>query len=308
MPHLAVALYFLALSSELVSFGVFVSILRGGHSPLVRSYLVYLLSASFQTLASLVGLYASIALGLNGPQVAGAFYFVTTLSLALQTYAAPRFFLGFADLPFAGATKRCAIGGAAFVLVSAPLAFASGGLRLLSFLPPTLALLSFLAMMLYSQARLVGAYERIKDRIGRIGVPAIIAYNLACVAAGVAESLVSGRQLAEGRWPSGLLLQPSIAIAWNLLSLAWAFAFEASGAVSRASGIEPDEARARQFGMTDRELELARLLASGAANKEMADLLGLSANTVRNHVHNIYEKTGARNRVELVRTLCGADG
>jgi DNA-binding CsgD family transcriptional regulator len=57
------------------------------------------------------------------------------------------------------------------------------------------------------------------------------------------------------------------------------------------------------YGLTPREAELVALIAAGASNKEIASQLGLSGNTVRNHIHNVFEKTGARNRVELVRKL-----
>lgn len=165
----------------------------------------------------------------------------------------------------------------------------------------------FLSMMLYGQVRLILAYPRIRDRLGRIGVPALVAYNAACVAAGFLDSGPTAAQLAAGAWPYGTLLRPAFYVASNLVAIAWAFRYEASGTLARAASVEPDPARARGFGLTERELELSRRLAAGEANKEIAAALGLSPNTVRNHVHNIFEKTGARNRVELLRALCGAD-
>jgi DNA-binding CsgD family transcriptional regulator len=306
MPHLAFILFSLAASSGILCMGLFAFIYRTGRSPLVKSYLLYLGIGVFQNAFPVFGLYAALALG-GGHPLAPPYYFASTLSLGALTYAAPRFFLEFADIDFARGVKRAAIGACAIVVASSPLCFASGDSPALAYLSPSLGLAAFLVSMLYCQARLILAYSRIKDRVGRVGVPAILVYDLVCIAAGVVDSGFSGAQMAAGEWPRGLLLQPALFIIWNLLSLAWAFAYEASGSVARPASVEPDPARARRFGMTERELELSRLLASGAANKEMAAALGLSANTVRNHVHNIYEKTGARNRVELVRALCGAD-
>jgi DNA-binding CsgD family transcriptional regulator len=228
--------------------------------------------------------------------------------LGVFAYVASRFFLEFADIGFEGAPRRLVISLSAAVLAVSPLAFIKGGPVFISILPSLAGLIVFLFAMLYSQLRLVFAYGRIRDRLGRIGIPTILAYNIVCIAGCTLDSIVSGQQLAAGAWPFGVLVQPLLYLAWNILSLAWALAYEGSGTIGNSASLEPDPVAARRFGITDRELELARLLAKGAANKEIAAVLGLSPNTVRNHVHNIFEKTGARNRVELVRALCDRGG
>ena len=52
-----------------------------------------------------------------------------------------------------------------------------------------------------------------------------------------------------------------------------------------------------------RELEIARLAASGLSNKEIAARLFLSYRTVENQLHAAYEKLGVRNRAELSQAL-----
>lgn len=44
---------------------------------------------------------------------------------------------------------------------------------------------------------------------------------------------------------------------------------------------------------------MARLVARGASNREIADLLALSTKTVARHLTNMLAKLGARNRTEL---------
>ena len=51
--------------------------------------------------------------------------------------------------------------------------------------------------------------------------------------------------------------------------------------------------------LTKREKEVLGLLLDGWRNQDIAERLGLSANTVKNHVYSVYQKTGAANRVEL---------
>ena len=55
---------------------------------------------------------------------------------------------------------------------------------------------------------------------------------------------------------------------------------------------------ARPDGLTKRELEVLRAVASGHSNKEIALELVLSVHTVERHVANVYRKIGARNRAE----------
>jgi DNA-binding NarL/FixJ family response regulator len=53
-------------------------------------------------------------------------------------------------------------------------------------------------------------------------------------------------------------------------------------------------------GLTDREAEILRLIASGRSNGEIAALLFVSEATVKTHVNHIYAKTGSRTRAQAV--------
>jgi len=48
--------------------------------------------------------------------------------------------------------------------------------------------------------------------------------------------------------------------------------------------------------LTRRETEIALLIDEGLANKEIASRLGIAPQTVKNHVHNLLQKLGARGR------------
>jgi DNA-binding NarL/FixJ family response regulator len=52
--------------------------------------------------------------------------------------------------------------------------------------------------------------------------------------------------------------------------------------------------------LTRRELEVLRTLANGSGNKEIADQLGISDNTVKFHIAQIMAKFGAHSRTEAV--------
>jgi DNA-binding NarL/FixJ family response regulator len=51
-------------------------------------------------------------------------------------------------------------------------------------------------------------------------------------------------------------------------------------------------------GLTSRELEVLRLVAQGASNRDIGRALFISEHTAANHVRNILTKTGCANRTE----------
>jgi len=51
--------------------------------------------------------------------------------------------------------------------------------------------------------------------------------------------------------------------------------------------------------LSDREKEIVELVAQGYRNKEIAGKLFISEQTVKNHLHNIFDKLGVSDRLEL---------
>ena len=55
--------------------------------------------------------------------------------------------------------------------------------------------------------------------------------------------------------------------------------------------------------LTDREMEILRLMQQGLPNKSISRQLGIELSTVKNHVHSILAKLGAHNRGEAISLL-----
>jgi len=62
-----------------------------------------------------------------------------------------------------------------------------------------------------------------------------------------------------------------------------------------------DAARIRALGLTPRELEVLKLIAEGLSNKEMAERLFVSENTVKTHASRVFDKLGASRRTQAVQ-------
>jgi DNA-binding NarL/FixJ family response regulator len=63
---------------------------------------------------------------------------------------------------------------------------------------------------------------------------------------------------------------------------------------------KPDKQQSTALRLTERELEVLRLVARGLNNREVAKELFISENTVKNHVRNILEKLQLHSRMEAV--------
>ncbi len=56
--------------------------------------------------------------------------------------------------------------------------------------------------------------------------------------------------------------------------------------------------------LTSHEMRYLRCLADGVSNKHIARKLGVSENTVKFHLKNVYSKLAVRTRQEAISTAC----
>ena len=62
-----------------------------------------------------------------------------------------------------------------------------------------------------------------------------------------------------------------------------------------------NETRLRELGITRRELEILELIAGGLSNREIAERLFVSENTVKTHSSRLFDKLSARRRTQAVQ-------
>jgi DNA-binding NarL/FixJ family response regulator len=68
----------------------------------------------------------------------------------------------------------------------------------------------------------------------------------------------------------------------------------------------PNSRKRAKWGLTRREQQLIPLIGRGLSNKEIANYMGLSDQTIKNHVHRILGKVGVSDRL-AVREVCGPE-
>ncbi len=59
----------------------------------------------------------------------------------------------------------------------------------------------------------------------------------------------------------------------------------------------------RRFGISNRESDIIMMMLQGFSNNAIAEKLYISTLTVKNHVYHIYQKTGVRNKIQLINIM-----
>src|SRR4026207_815352 len=125
--------------------------------------------------------------------------------------------------------------------------------------------------------------------------------------------LIAGLRLIEYRW---LVVEHSVEIYAGLVAAVFAslgiwlglkLTKHTETVVVREVMVEApvnfvrDETRLQSRGITPRELEILQLIADGLSNKEIAERVFVSENTVKTHSSRVFDKLGARRRTQAVQ-------
>ena len=135
----------------------------------------------------------------------------------------------------------------------------------------------------------------------------VLLYGLVC---GV---LIAGLKLIEYRW---LVVEYSVEIYGGLVAAVFAAVGIWLGLkltrhtetvvvrevmVAAPVDFVRDEAKLESLGVTPRELEILQLIAAGLSNREIAERVHVSENTVKTHSSRVFDKLGARRRTQAVQ-------
>jgi len=82
----------------------------------------------------------------------------------------------------------------------------------------------------------------------------------------------------------------------------------AQGVLNAMAGESRTEKPGNIGRLSDRERQIAHLVANGMRNRDIASELHISENTVKRHLQSIFDKTGARDRLELAVMAIGEIG
>ncbi len=142
-------------------------------------------------------------------------------------------------------------------------------------------------------AQLWGAAQVLREAIGAPLPPVYRATYQQAVAA--ARTRLGEKAFAAG-WAQGRTMTPEQALAAR--EMAMKPASLQSGAVV-APPLTRRAAKSAFGGLTEREREVAALIAEGKASREIAELLVVTSRTIEKHIENILSKLGFTSRTQI---------
>ncbi|WP_028328797.1 helix-turn-helix domain-containing protein [Brachyspira alvinipulli] len=266
----------------------------------LKYYIIFLLSFAFLLLIRAVKLFSFLTIpSFMSNNIFNILYFFTfSIAMSLMLYFIPAFLYRFLNLKWNFRENII------YILLSV-IHFILGILGILiKFDIYILSSVIFYASITYLFIIGFINYKNIKDKtikliVKMLGIITIIIYPIL-----IYQLILYRREAADiGSMDITLIL---FYIWWNLVMLgylSWYFInIVKNKNIFTETVINNDEREKIEDNivLTRREKEILSYLLDGKTNKEVSLILDISLNTVNNHVANIYEKSGVKNRVELV--------
>jgi DNA-binding CsgD family transcriptional regulator len=295
--HLLFVLYIVAIGIAVGPILTCLLLYRKGN---VRAYLsaAFLFGGGSLLLASDgVKMYASFTIGSPVPSVLFFALACTVVGTAMMTWAIPSLAFQLVNLPMPRGIHAVRV--ILFVLFQA-----LGAVKELfpSPLPSALHGVSISIVYCGFAGFVLANFNRLEDRLLRSLMRTML-YLLAgllvlMIAQGVLEGVLD--------LPTSIKLSPLAQLIFQLTAgctvMSFAVRYFAAG-----TGQSPDDpvpqAFLSRFSISSREQDIIVLMLQGLGNREIGERLFISAQTVKNHVYNIYRKTGVANKVQLVNLL-----
>jgi DNA-binding CsgD family transcriptional regulator len=149
----------------------------------------------------------------------------------------------------------------------------------------------FVAVILYCLIIALLYYKRIKSNLLKKIVKAFLILYVIFLPGFIWDSILI--------MYNNILLTPLFYLLWNLMTIYFGVRY----LLVVKEKIQLNQQFLHEYDFSKREIEILDLMLLGLSYKKIAEKAFISPATVKTHLHNIYAKTGARNRNELAALL-----
>ncbi len=297
MPHLILAFYLLALIAGTAALSQTLLMWQRYRKPVIRRYAWFLLSLYLILLGFLVDLYARVALHEGSTEARIIVWILQAAGGMTYVFTSPFFFYSLAGQEVKGPAR-----GVFFTIDAVVVVAAGANIAFPSYLPVSYALSGILFSMIaygivFISLHLRGIGEKQLRRAIEIflGLSAVFFPLMLIDAAMDLVPALSFFRFMEN------LAQTLYFLILNCLTVAFGLRYLDRPAYAGREGLTDYFLSA--FGVTAREREIIGLLLEGTGTKRIAQKLFISPKTAENHVYNIYQKLGVRNRVQMYQMI-----
>ena len=288
MDHILLLLYLLSGFTGLTSM-VFLFVKYGNKAPYMQEYLKIHFAYTVLILSALVIFYLKINV-FHSPLIMSIFLSAVLIWQGVFSWLLPRFTAVMGTSVFSGKTRLVWTIFLFFFPVLAVLQFLLRNTNV-AFLPLIIGVSLFFLMIVWFITRSIFSEQELKKNN-----PVWIYFLIFTVVVIAVEMWFKFYIGFLSDYPINI---PLIFLCWNILSI-YQFKVEMVNSLPNVT-ITPE--KAKKWNLTEREVEIVIAIAKGDSNKEIASGFNLSFSTVKNHVYNIYKKTGAKSRVDILNLL-----
>jgi DNA-binding CsgD family transcriptional regulator len=296
VPHIVLGLCILAFSCgvAVISFGTLAY--QRQRRRFYRSFTLQFTGSTLILLAEGIRTYDLVTAGALWPAVQIVLAVLTTLGNGLLGYALPLFAL---DLTGVALTARRTI---VHGILAAVLAVMGCFMELFPIAPTFIVdYLAMIGLYGYGMLILVRGLRKIEDPALQVLTKRFL-FLAGCTALpGVAQLVL--RFLPDA--PNDLRQYPLVQLVYYLVSigLLLSYVLRTPRTQPFVGGCALSVDFVQRYNISPRECEIITALEQGVSNRKLAETLFISAQTVKNHIYHIYQKTGAGNKVQLINLI-----
>lgn len=316
MFHITFLLLILSLAVGLAAVTVSLQIYRHYRLGFLRAHLAIIISFNLMIFFNIVALYifnlpaGSLADGVL-KAVGSAYEFLLPLLQLLATYFFLHIIRGLLGMAVAARIRNIAwavFGGyAALQAIALATSMTFGGTPLSRFVALIVwffSLAAIYAMLIATFPRIAGIADPARKKALRTYWSLLLGLMTVII---LLVLLSHFELLALKRYNLITVFFIIVMNAIPVLYIRW-FVEKFHGAAKTGREIASDLTKLfEKYGISPREQEIIRLICGGKTNREIADMLFISLQTVKDHAYRIFRKTGVKNRVQLVNLFIRPD-
>ncbi len=304
MKHFVILVYFITLTVGFGGMLLFFLIYLKNRTELIKRYIVFLFLYSAYLIINLFNVYNLTVIenrGISVYIISNVFYFIW---FALFIYQIPLFIHGLTGVKM----KRSEI--AVFLSMSVlticllvlPFALKNTGREILDMMRLELMSIcySFFLIALANTIYHLWVYRgKIENEINRKIIKTILLLCIIFLPGFIYDIFLAKYWKKRQIIPLGIDFDLIFYLVWNVISIVYIIQYFITR-ITIVPDLRISDHFINKYSISIKEKEIVSLIIKGYTNKEIADKLFISSQTVKNHIYNIFQKVSVKSRTELI--------